>query len=438
MSCRKDGNAKRTRGRDLVESRGNRRAWVVALSFFVLAASTGAAYRFAVAYGWTGGLDLVNIRHAHSHVMYFGWVTPLLFALLGRGLVRDLKVRAIAMPRDRLRWILIGTFIFAAVAYPLFMAFGYRPVAIGDARIPLAVIGSTLNMVAWYGFVVWYFRRSRHLPNTHARTLGNASVGFLVLSTFGAGGLALLKPLGIDSDVWSVALTHIFLDLFSEGWFVLGILAVMHRLLRTDESEGARWSAWMLVSGIPLTFALGMQSFLVPAGLEILARVGGVLVGVGLLGEVGLLWSETSAAEHRLWRLPLALLALKAGAQLIGSLVPGLWTADLHGLRILYLHMMLLGFVSLALVAAFTRSSYGSKRWIRNAMNGAVLIVLLTLIPLSPLWPTAWSGRWTFEVAAWASAGPILVALLMLRVEVRRNAKEASEDIRNSHAQSLV
>ncbi len=138
------------------------------------------------------------------------------------------------------------------------------------------------------------------------------------------------------------------------------------------------------------------------------------MVGVGLLANVGLLWTATGTDEKKMWRLPLVLLTLKAAAQTIGSLAPGIWMSDVHGLRILYLHLMLLGFVSLGLIAAATQRWRPESRSARRAMYAAVLFVLVTLVPLSPLWPAAFVGRWSFVLAAWASLGPVMVAVLML------------------------
>src|SRR5690606_30972103 len=121
-------------------------------------------------------------------------------------------------------WILAGCFLATVVSYPLFLVFGYSLVELGDKRLPIAVIGSTLNMVFWVGFVFWYVRAMRGRTRSHALLLWDTSAVFLVLAMIGAGGLAMLKPLGIQSDAWSVALTHIFLDFFSEGWFVLAML----------------------------------------------------------------------------------------------------------------------------------------------------------------------------------------------------------------------
>ncbi len=69
-----------------------------ALGCFILAGSTGALFRFGMALGGLPfGLDFGNVRDGHSHLMYFGWVTPALMALIathlsaatGRGLRRS-------------------------------------------------------------------------------------------------------------------------------------------------------------------------------------------------------------------------------------------------------------------------------------------------------------------------------------------------------------
>ena len=42
------------------------------------------------------------------------------------------------------------------------------------------------------------------------------------------------------------------------------------------------------------------------------------------------------------------------------------------------------------------------------------LILLLTLLPLTGLWPEALIGRWALQLAAWASLGPVIAVAGML------------------------
>lgn len=395
-------------------SPGRRYAWVwaAAVATFVLAALTGALYRYAIISGATFGLSLTNIRHAHSHLMYFGWATPVLMA--GAAILRPSLFN-----HSTVRAILIGVFVAAAASYPMFLIFGYEIVAIGSAEMPISVIVSSLNMLAWYAFVIHYARSTRGVERDRSMLLFDLSLTFLVLATLGAWMLALLKPLGIQSDVWTSALTHIFLDLFSEGWFVLGLLAMMYGIAGTMRSSG-HWSIWLIVAGLPVTFALGMPRSLVPDGLATLATAGSLLVGLGLLTNAVMLWKDRpSRVAMWLWRLPLALLGIKAVGQIVVALTPGIWWTSIPGLRILYLHVMLLGFLSIGVVAV-AQSLFGS-RWTSGAsfFAAAVILLLLTLLPLSALFPVAWKGRWVFELAAFVAPLPAIAAAVMVTLGIR-------------------
>jgi hypothetical protein len=78
--------------------------------------------------------------------------------------------------------------------------------------------------------------------------------------------------------------------------------------------------------------------------------------------------------------------------------------------RILYLHLMLLGFVTLGLVAA-ARAAWGEGATRgRRLLAAAVLVVLGSLLTLTPLWPAAWGGAWVAELVAWCALLPVLAA----------------------------
>lgn len=384
--------------------------WWGALIAFVLAGATGALFRFIVAYGLRLPLDLTNVRHAHSHLMYFGWATPLLMALIWH----RLPERATAGYKQAIRWVLGSIFAASAIAYPLFLAFGYTPVPVGSGRMPIAVIGAGLNIFGWYGFVAVYVRATWGVPRTRPMRLWDVAIGFMVLATLGAWGLSLLKPLGLHDPFWAAALTHVFLDLFSEGWFVLGVLGVAWSVLGERRAKGRFWSLWLVGGGLPFTFVLALPEAELSAGLKLAGGAGGALVGAGLLAIAGQLVRRLPPRRAGWWGIPLVLLAAKALGQLGNSLIPGVWWGGEHGLRILYLHLMLLGFVSLGLVAA------ARHVWEMDAMPGmrafyvTVGLLLLSLLPLTSWWPAAWSGPGAFQLAAWMALGPVLAAAWML------------------------
>lgn len=376
-----------------------RKFWKASLALFAVAASTGVLFRVGQAYGFTAGLEFVNIRHAHSHTMYFGWVTPALILFIGlRSGLRSLH---------RILLWLLGA---AVLAYGLFLAFGYRVVDVGPARMPISVVAATLNTVIWYVFVVAYFRRRGALERSPPRMLWDASIAFLLLATLGALGLPLLKPLGAEDPIWTVALTHVFLDLFSEGWFVLGVLGVAYGRFGFHAPSRPFQTALMLVIvGLPLTFAMGMPRSLVTQPLEWMARGGSLLVGLGLLALAALLWLRIPWRSA--WMVPVGFLMLKAIAQIIGALSIGFWFADHHAVRVMYLHVMLLGFVSCGIVVA-ARDALGivSERGLLF-FYASVTAVLLSLVPLTGIFGIE---GWMFRVAAWVAAFPVLAAAYIL------------------------
>ncbi|MEP0546939.1 MAG: hypothetical protein ABJF88_08405 [Rhodothermales bacterium] len=375
-------------------------AWRGALAVFVLAGLTGAFFRFAIAHGGALGLDLGNVRHAHSHLMYFGWATPALFALIAYRLPH---LGGRPMPGAGL--VIGATFVLALLAYPPFLLFGYAPAVIGDARLPLSVVAAGLNVLAWYAFAALYARARRAAPSSLGLWLFDLALFFLVLATLGAWGLPALQVVGSENIALKTALTHLFLDVFSEGWFVFGVLGLAATEAES-ESRLARWGMGLAAAGVPFTFALGMPAALVPPLFAGLARLGGVLVGVGLLVVVVALWPRLRG----LWRLALGLLALKALGEVAVSAAPGAGWAAVPGFRILYLHLMLLGFVTLGLVAA-ARGAWGTEATRGHTLFAASVVLLLaSLLTMTPAWPAAWGGAWIAEFVAWCALGPVLAA----------------------------
>lgn len=394
---------------------GQYKAWLGALSCFVLAGLTGAFFRFIPIAGFDTGLSLVNVRHAHSHLMYFGWVTPALMILIG-GRLPFITGRGI---KRSLHWIVASAFFTALLSYPAFLLYGYTPAVIGESRLPLSVIGAGLNVFVWYAFVVYYFRQTKGIRRGNALLVWDFALIFLVLSTFGAWALALLKPLGIEDMILSTALTHVFLDLFSEGWFVLGVLGLVYASMKQEVNRWTRYGLLMMCLGLPTLFAFGMAESLIPAPLQLLTRAGSVLVSTGLLVHVGVLAGRLMR-ERSAWLFPLGMLGVKAAGQLVAALIPGVWLVNLPGMRIFYLHVMLLGFVTLGL---FTASAELWRRGegLRSFVYGTVLLLILSLIPLTVLWPSAWTGRWAYYFAAWVALLPsVVVAGFVIKTLIQR------------------
>ena len=383
----------------------------MALACFILAASTGSLLRFGMVTGYPAGLQMANIRHAHSHLMYFGWVTPALMALIAARLPEVTGRRLL----PGFRWALMAVFTTALLAYVPFLLYGYRPATLGGMTLPLSTIGAGLNVFAWYGFVILYARNTWRAPRNHPLRLWDAALGFLVLSSMGAWGAAVVSALDLQDPFWAMASTHLFLDLFADGWFLLGLLGlvfVAHPAAARTRS--AHWGETLLVIGLPLTFLLNLPISAMPGAVRVLAGIAGVVAAIGIFASLAALLPAIWRRGDRAWLLPLTFLALKAGAMFIIAFPEGARWAGRMALRISYLHWLLLGFVTLGLMAA------AAGRWGRQVVPGrrwfalSVLLLLASLLPLTPLWPAAWRGAWALTAASWATLGPVLVAIIML------------------------
>jgi hypothetical protein len=320
-----------------------------------------------------------------------------------------------------------ATIVAALLAYVSFIQYGYQVAEFGDRRLPLSVMAATLNMLVWYAYGILYYRATKGVPRNRALRLWDAALIFMVLASLGAWGVAVVSRLGIEDPFWSVAMTHMFLDLFSEGWMVLAVLGLAHAYrpsgsLTQAQERRSQWGENLVVIGLPLVFLLAMPVNLVPAGVRTLASLGGMLVIVGLLISVWALWPSLSSSWLG-WRVPLALLVVKVLIGL-GTILPAaaLWGQQ-NGLRVLYLHLLLLGFVTLGLFAA------AREAWGREAVPGqrwlvvSILILLLTLLPLTGLWPDTLGGSWALQLAAWVSLGPVIAVSGMLVAVIVRERK---------------
>ncbi len=392
------------------DSNDLRWAWWSALALFVLAGSTGALFRFGMLYGLPFGLQFGNVRHAHSHLMYFGWVTPALMALI---VTRLPGVTLHSLSRN-FRRVIITTLILAFFAYFPFLFSGYDVAVINGHRFPPGVIGASLNVFAWYAFAWFYFAETRGVAHNTTLRFWDWAIVFQILASFGAWGRAVLVALKVDDPFATAAMVDLFLDLFSDGWFILAVLGLALAAFPKADEANLRRGQRLVIIGLPVTFLLAVEVDLVPVALRLIAGVGGMVVAIGLGLIIRSLWRAIDESNGWAWKIPLVFLALKAIAEL-GLSVPSIaaWGEN-AGLRIPYLHVLFLGFVTLALFAA-AEATWGvtvtrGRAW----LTVAIIALIAALIPLTNLWLPAWGGRWTLVAAAITATLPPLTVIGML------------------------
>jgi hypothetical protein len=264
-------------------------------------------------------------------------------------------------------------------------------------------------MVCWYGFM-WGYRKVRTLLNGDiSQQWFDGALVMLLISSLGAWGVAVLQAMDPDNHLLMKGMTHFFLATFTEGWVVLVLLAILVIKLRPEPED---WkltpTLWLgcIAIGAPLTFPYGISESLLTPVLLIVARMGGGLAAIGLLG-VSLAFISTGRWKHKLWGWVVGLLVFKALMQLVSSVVSSsFWLSD-HALRIFYLHVLLLGALTLAMTA-WLQTLFPISHIYFYGIVLSVIAVLFSLVLPTQYWPQALGGMWIYQALVAAALLPAL------------------------------
>jgi hypothetical protein len=371
------------------------RSWRGCVALFVLAALTGALLRGSFAWAWDLGVATTNVRHAHSHLMLFGWVTPAIMTLI-----------AARLPRE------IGRPVSGAMIRAI-----YQVVTIGSARLPPAVIVSGAAIITWYAFVVAYVVATRGARRTTSLVAWDLALAVLVASSLAAWMLALLRPLGLDPLRWTPILTHAFLDPFVEGWLVVAVLGLAHSIApRTG--RGHVLALLAIAASAPLAFGLGLAPGTIAPSLRIASTLSAIVWAGAVTSQLA------RFAPVGPLRTAVAIGTIGVVARLLAALTPWIDWASVSGLRLLYLHLLLLGTVTLALFAV-ARVALGSVAvGAPRSIEVSVALVLASMVPLTDLWPRSAPLPNAAALAAILAFGPALAALASLLRAPRGPAEE--------------
>lgn len=392
-----------------------------ALLALALAASTGALLRFGILYGMPSwAQNYAAVRHAHSHLMYFGWVTLTLMAFIWSDLPRH---TGRPLPRG-VGWQMALTASVALLSYPAFWQNGYGTTQIGSANLPLGSIISTLNGLTWFLFAGLYVRATRGMANRPLPIqLWDWAIMLMLMASAGALGLVVMVVRELENPFLQQMFLHQFLDLFAVGWFNLALLGVVWSRLPAA-AQGKGWLPSMsLALLLAPTFLLGMWPTLVPLHLFWLAAAANA--GAALLMGMHLvrLWRVRAQLPPFSW-LALASLAVTLLAA-FAILIPGVWMFGGMGqLRIFYLHDLLLGWVSTMLFLLVGQVlGLGAMRagtTIHWLWAGGVAVMLFALVGsgVAAFLPIA--GAFWLQLAAWASIPVAVAALWLFAVAVLR------------------
>lgn len=389
--------------------------WRLALISFILAALTGFVYRLGLVTNLPEGIEFANLRHAHSHLMFFNWICPPLMILMAGSVVAEEGVVKLKSFRSCLFTMISLGFL----SYPLFLVYGYHPVTIGSAEIPLAAAVSGLIMITWYWFAWLYFRYRRHVEDRLTLQLYDAALLALIISSMGAWGVTVAQFTAPPGSLLPMALTGFFLSVFTEGWVVLAVMGVLIMLYEERLPEKKLSGGWYYVPvlfGSMLLFPFSLSRQMLTGGMLFASYMGLTLAVAGLLIYLKLV-SRTVAGSGFTGKAILAFICLKAFFMLAAVVPQGVWPGE-HGVRILYLHTLLLGLASAVIIEAF---HWKRQKGIRITFILSVFFILVTLSMISGYWPAGLTPSGLFYWVLIAAAVPV-VPIGMLLASTNKNS----------------
>ncbi len=392
---------------------------IVALFALTLAAATGVLIRFGLVNGFPAwASNYIAIRHAHSHLMYFGWGTLGIMALIWAWLPGQT-----GLPLPRGTGLQLGlTAVLALLSFPAFWANGYDRTVLFGRSLPLGSMAAAINGLPWFYFAFLYVRATSRLRvRSLAVQLWDWALLLLLLASLGAMGLGMQVALGVESHTLREASLHLFLDLFATGWFTLATLGLLWAFVAIEKQPRGWMPTQSVGIALGLTFVLGMSPAVVSRSLFWFAALANAIAALLLARHAWELARRRNllplAARFGVFLFALYLLTALA------ILVPGLWRwSSGTQLRVFYLHLILLGWMSSALfgvilpaVGTFSMRAQTALSWAWIAGVGLLLVALLGLgmVTVVPIPAIYW-----LQLAAWSSVIPATVAGVALILAV--------------------
>lgn len=358
------------------------RVWQLSLLSFIIAAVTGFLYRYGMLYPLPEGINFANIRHAHSHLMFFNWICPpIMIWMISK--VRSLKQ---STEITGFKYCFYAMVFLGFLSWPLFLLYGYHSVPIGSAALPLAAIVSGLVMITWYWFAWLWYKLRKNADSTIALTFYDGALAALLISSLGAWGVSIFQFTPVDSPQISSAMTHFFLAVFTEGWAVLGVLGIIwQKANSTKISINPAWLWQPILFGSMLIFPFSLNQSVITPAMHYTAIAGALLIA-GSFGLNLFLLIRSTALKGFIWKTIFGLMGIKILLQVATILPLDIWPGE-HGLRVLYLHILLLGIISILLIDVFYPKHFHKAK---SVFTITVLLVVISLVMISGYWPAGW------------------------------------------------
>jgi hypothetical protein len=228
----------------------------------------------------------------------------------------------------------------------------------------VSITFSSLHTLGAFVYVVLFFRSAKNQRSV-ALMLARVALFFLLLSAVGPFLLAYLKANGLDQSNWYRLSIYFYLHFLYNGFFFFGVLSLFMKLLEGSMTDRdlrtiTIGSYILIASCIPayLLSTLWTQPpfiYNIAGFVSAFAQLIGVLCFVRPLAKF---FVQPRFPTHEIWLFSLSFsaLLLKFILQLISAFpTAAAFSNEFRAIVIAYLHLTLLGFITLFLITWLMR-----------------------------------------------------------------------------------
>ncbi|NML42101.1 hypothetical protein HHL17_33250 [Chitinophaga sp. G-6-1-13] len=400
------------------------RKWItIALINLMIVALLGLLLRTNVLFPLPG-INFGNWLFAHTHFAFGGWITLCLFTLLTYRLLPP------GYSSKRIYPCLLAGVLISSVG--MLISFPFQGYAL------FSIIFSTLFIVCTWVFE-WIFVRDLLKAGVERSVtlLATGSMVSLALSAVGPFYLAYMMANHQKDTVLYHDAVYTYLHLQYNGFFTLGVFALFCHHLGPAAAEKVRYRfAVVLCAAVLPTMFLSYLWHQPPVGIRVAAGVGSALLLLVLARFAEMARSVkaelygVNPLARRIGALALIAFALKTIAQLL-TIFPAIGDAVCTNrpVIIMYLHLVMLGFVTLYIFAQLLYAGYFTTVKVLAGLGMIVFVIALVFNEVLllmqglpgvfkvPLEVYPW-GLWLAAIGLVAGTG--MVALAAVRYFVKR------------------
>ncbi len=353
----------------------------IALFNLLLVATIGVILRYKITFSLPY-IDQKHLLHGHSHFAFSGWITQALMILF----INYLQQQSSNDVVKKYRWLLNANLV---TAYGMLISFPIQGYGL------FSILFSTLSIFVAYVFVVKFWKGLSALKkNDISHWWMKAALVFNALSSLGAFGLAFMMATKNMHQNWYLAAVYFFLHFQYNGWFFFACMGLATaKFFKHVPRQILKKIFWLFAAACIPAYVLSALWLPIPAwayGIVVLAAfsqmAGWLLTLLQVKKQFPFIRSVT--VKDVRWIIVLAGVALTIKLLLqLGSTIPSL-SVLAFGFRpivIGYLHLILLGVITLYLLGLFMHNQFislsaRSVKGVKFFVFGIVINELLLMV----------------------------------------------------------